>query len=221
MKMFIIQSYSEILAYRLSLLSKKLWQPTFNFLILGLFLFGVYFGKKKLINEAGKNRETFIKLIAIGFFIGMVFNVLFIWAMIKMPPEVGTFWRFAINLGTSGSGICFTLVYVAMISLLMLGNAKRFLYWFAPVRRMALTHYLLQSLIGTWILYGYGFGLMTEFNYKLQLIFVICMFTAQMLLSYWWLARYRFGPVEWLWRSLTYRQLLPFRIEKKEMAFVS
>lgn len=214
--MFANQGYIELLSYRIELLPQKLWQPTFNFLILGLFLLGAYFGRQKLIERAGQKRGLFIRLIVGSFVIGMGFNILFIWAMINMPPQVGTFWSFAINLGKSGSGVCFALMYTAIISLMMLSSVKRFLAWLAPVGRMALTHYLLQSLIGTWVFYGHGLGLMTNFSYILQIVFVIVLFAIQTVFSHWWLARYRLGPVEWLWRSLTYWQLQPMRLNRVE-----
>ncbi|WP_444998076.1 DUF418 domain-containing protein [Aliikangiella sp. IMCC44359] len=215
-EMFVSLGYAEVLAYRIELLPKKIWQPTFNFLILGLFLFGAYFGRKKLIERAAQKRAFFIRLIVGSFVVGMAFNILFIWAMVNMPPQVGSFWSFAINLGKSGSGICFALMYTAIISLVMFSSAKRFLRWLAPVGRMALTHYLLQSLIGTWVFYGHGLGLMSNFSYIFQIAFVVVLFAVQAVFSHWWFARYRLGPVEWLWRSLTYWRCQPMRLNRAE-----
>ncbi|TQV82695.1 DUF418 domain-containing protein [Exilibacterium tricleocarpae] len=212
--MFATQSYSEALAYRIDLLPEKLWQPSFNMFVLGLFLFGAYFGRQRLISVADKNRGLFKKIAIAGFITGMMFNCLFVWAMINMPPQVGTFWSFAINLGKSGAGLCFALMYIAIISLAMLGSGKCLLRWLAPVGRMALTHYLLQSLIGTWVFYGHGLGLMVDVTVISQLGFIIVLFSAQVAFSHWWLRRYRYGPLEWVWRSLTDWQAQPMRLDR-------
>ena len=75
---------------------------------------------------------------------------------------------------------------------------------FAAVGRMALTNYLMHSVILTTVFYGYGLGLYGSVPRFQQMGFVAAVIAVQLVLSPWWLARYRFGPVEWLWRSLTY-----------------
>ncbi|MFQ5609648.1 MAG: DUF418 domain-containing protein [Woeseiaceae bacterium] len=82
---------------------------------------------------------------------------------------------------------------------------------FAAVGRMALTNYLLHSVVMTTLFYGHGLGLYTEIPRMQQMVFVAGMLLVQLIVSPWWLARYRFGPVEWLWRSLTYWRRQPFR----------
>ena len=82
---------------------------------------------------------------------------------------------------------------------------------FAAVGRMALTNYLMHSLILTTIFYGYGMGLYGTIPRFWQMGFVVGVITLQLFLSTWWLRRYRFGPVEWLWRSLTYWKRQPMR----------
>jgi uncharacterized protein len=69
---------------------------------------------------------------------------------------------------------------------------------------MALTNYLAQSLICTTIFYGYGFGLYGQVGPALGVFLTLVIFGLQVLFSRWWLSRYHYGPMEWLWRSLTY-----------------
>jgi uncharacterized protein len=64
---------------------------------------------------------------------------------------------------------------------------------------------------GGWLFYGYGLGLYAEVPRLLQQGFVIALIGLQLLISPWWLKRFRFGPAEWLWRSMTYRQRQPMR----------
>ena len=76
---------------------------------------------------------------------------------------------------------------------------------------MALTNYLSHSIILTTAFYGYGLGLFGSVPRFWQMGFVVAVIVLQLLWSPWWLARFRFGPVEWLWRSLTYGKKQPMR----------
>jgi uncharacterized protein len=82
---------------------------------------------------------------------------------------------------------------------------------FAAVGRMALSNYLAHSLVMTSLFYGYGLGLYAEVPRFPQQGFVLALIGLQLLVSAWWLERFRFGPAEWLWRSLTYLQRQPMR----------
>ena len=79
----------------------------------------------------------------------------------------------------------------------------------AAAGRMALTNYLLQSLIGTTLFYGYGLGLAGQMGRLGTMATALLIFAVQTYLSVLWLKRFRYGPMEWLWRSLTYRSRQP------------
>lgn len=79
---------------------------------------------------------------------------------------------------------------------------------------MALTNYISQSLIGIGLFYGIGLGLGTTFGLIHIELTAIAVFLAQILLSLLWLRSFRFGPLEWLWRLLTYGQYVPLRKSK-------
>jgi len=78
--------------------------------------------------------------------------------------------------------------------------------WLAPVGRMALTHYLAQSVVCTLLFYHYGLGWFDVLPRAWQLLLALLLFAAQVIFSHLWLRRFRFGPMEWLWRAMTYRQ---------------
>jgi len=82
------------------------------------------------------------------------------------------------------------------------------------VGRMGLTNYLLQSTVGTLLYYGYGLGLQLKLGNLSGLVLGVAVFALQVPLSVWWLRRFQFGPVEWLWRSLTYMRVQPFLAPK-------
>ena len=91
------------------------------------------------------------------------------------------------------------------------GALSRLLDRFGAVGRMALTNYLSHSLILTTVFYGYGLGLYGSVPRIWQMAFVAAVVGLQLLWSKWWLERYRFGPAEWVWRTLTYGKRQPMR----------
>ncbi len=107
------------------------------------------------------------------------------------------------------------LIAFGHISLVMLivksGALKRLMDRFAAVGRMAFTNYLMHSIILTTIFYGYGFGLYGQVPRAWQMAFVAAVLSFQLWLSPLWLQHFRFGPAEWLWRSLTYWKRQPMR----------
>ncbi|MEJ2140470.1 MAG: DUF418 domain-containing protein, partial [Gammaproteobacteria bacterium] len=82
----------------------------------------------------------------------------------------------------------------------------------APVGRMALTNYLAQSMLCGLLFYSVGFGLYAQFTGYYLWLLVLCIWAVLIVFSNAWLQRYRFGPFEWLWRSLTYKQRQPMRL---------
>jgi uncharacterized protein len=100
------------------------------------------------------------------------------------------------------------LGYVGVLALLSLrpvagGWLRR---WIAPSGRMALTNYLMATVICTTLFYGTGFGLWGQVSRVGQVGIVVVVLVVQVLVSRWWLRRFRYGPMEWLWRAATWLQ---------------
>jgi uncharacterized protein len=113
-------------------------------------------------------------------------------------------WRIGI-LGLAAS-------YVCAIVLLFRRCAWRSRFdVFAAVGRMAFTNYLAQSVICTFLFYGWGLGWYGRVGTFACLGIALVLFGGQAAASRWWLRRFRFGPAEWAWRSLTYGRVQPFR----------
>jgi len=100
----------------------------------------------------------------------------------------------------------------AIIGIANTGHGKKLLGWAAPVGRMAFTNYLAQSVILGWIFYGYGLGLFGKLGVTSALAIAVAVYVAQVFFSAWWLGCYRYGPVEWLWRTLMYGAAQPMRL---------
>jgi len=83
----------------------------------------------------------------------------------------------------------------------------------ARVGQMAMTNYLSHSVICSLIFYGHGLGRIGTFSRLQQISLVAIIFIFQLFFSEWWLSRFRFGPMEWLWRSLTYWRWQPIRMQ--------
>jgi uncharacterized protein len=102
--------------------------------------------------------------------------------------------------------------YVTSLALLFQREKwKRVLRVLAPAGRMAVTNYMSQSVLGMVVYSGVGFGLMGKTGPAVTIALTMALFCVQVAWSHWWLARYRFGPVEWVWRSLTYGTAQPMK----------
>jgi uncharacterized protein len=112
------------------------------------------------------------------------------------------------------AGLVLALAYAAALVLALQGRAGPWLQrWLAPAGQMALTNYLTQNLVGTWVFFGHGLGWWGQVGRFEQALFVFGVFAAQLVASRWWMANFRFGPAEWVWRALTYLKLPPMRRE--------
>lgn len=104
------------------------------------------------------------------------------------------------------------MVYVVVLALaLQQKTISKLLSFVAPVGKMAFSNYMLESLIGIFTFYGVGFGMLQQAGPFAWTIFAVLVFIVQIIGSTIWLRYFQFGPVEWIWRSLTYGKRQPFR----------
>ncbi len=175
---------------------------------LGLFLLGAFIWRSGLVKKAsyysGKLWLAALLLISVGLVI--TFDTTARWFF--EWPSIGSMEGPATQLGV----IILPLGYGALVLAIGTIQRGRFLAWFEPIGRMAFTNYIVQSVIAGWIFYGYGLGLMGKMGPASGMILVIAIYLAQMLLSSWWLKRFRYGPLEWLWRTMMYGKQPEFRI---------
>ena len=103
------------------------------------------------------------------------------------------------------------LLLVAFCLIYLRAGGRRFFDRLAPYGRMALTNYFLQSVVGTFILFGWGLGYFAQLNNLPLLGIGVAIIFLQTWWSRWWLRRFYFGPLEWLWRCGTYRTWQPLK----------
>lgn len=180
--------------------------------ILGLFVLGTWFVRSGILHNLAMHRPFFRKLCLAGFLLGLPLALIGV-ALVPTVDMARVDYRAAAGqTATLLGNLLLCLAYFSTI-VLMLGSPawSRRLAVLAPTGRMALTNYLMQSIVCTLIFYGYGLGLFGQLPRAWQPAFVLALFALQVVVSRWWLARFRFGPAEWLWRALTYLSLPSMR----------
>ena len=204
-------TFSEMVSIRLKEYQFLLGGILFFYpVVLGMFLLGMLAARKGLISNYPEHLPFFRRIFWWGLGIGVVTNGLYVIAYQLADMQSASPWSLLVTSMHTFGGISFGLCYVSIIVFLFAGGKSDVLKkFFAPVGRMALTNYLLQTVICTTIFYSYGFGLYGKIAAWQGILLTIVIFTAQVFFSRWWLSRYRFGPFEWLWRSLTYWKVQP------------
>ncbi len=160
--------------------------------------------------DASRELSFYLKMMLFGFAIGLVINSWeeVVYLSSGFEPFLSATARPTYDLGRLGMA----LGYIGMVmTLCKLDVLPKVRHAFACVGQMALTNYLAQSVICNTIFLGFGFGMWGKMQrYEIYFV-VIGIWIFQLLFSVAWLKKYRFGPAEWLWRSLTYRKRQPLR----------
>ncbi|HSD18327.1 MAG TPA: DUF418 domain-containing protein [Thermomonas sp.] len=196
--------YAEATAWRAQSFVKHLGQTVgFAVIVLGLFLLGAWFIRSGVMADPAAHIGLFRKMAWIGIPLGVGLSL--VSASIALTHVRGHndgAFQLASGLAFIGS-LPACLGYLGAVVLLFQGRWRNWLAQLAPVGRMALTNYILQSLMGTLFFYGYGLG-HWGLPRSQQVLYVLIVFAIQVLLSRWWLSNFRFGPLEWAWRWITY-----------------
>jgi uncharacterized protein len=182
------------------------WAPFWLPPVLGYFLLGRWLIASGRLLDPTAHAGFFRACVRLGFGLGLPLSALGYWLLLDLPLHTpSASLALASSLLASGAALL-AFGYLGLVT----GSARR-LRWLAPAGQMALSNYLLQSLFWTTLLYGYGLGLWGQLPRATHLPLALAFFAGQLALSHWWLARFRFGPAEWLWRSLTYLRPQPMR----------
>ncbi len=176
----------------------------------GRFLLGFYAGRRRLFHNVAANLPLFRKLLWWSLPVGLVSSALFVAGTEMARVEVidGAVWRLLLIIPTEVSSFALCLFYVATITLLyQRATWQKRLSVLAPLGRMALTNYLMQTLLCLVIFYGSG--QIGQTGPAKCLLIALVIYAGQVMLSTLWLTRFRMGPVEWLWRTMSYGKLQP------------
>lgn len=171
------------------------------FKVMGLFLLGFYIGRTRLYARLDENKMLLKKITMWGFLIGLPVSLIYAWSAMNAHP-----WGIAMHtLLYTISVFPMGLAYIAAFSLYYIKKKDhRIFRLLAAPGRMALTNYIGQSVCGMIIFYGIGFGFGADTGLIYVLLTATVVYLFQIVFSHIWLHYFQFGPLEWIWRMLTY-----------------
>ena len=182
---------------------------TFAFFLVGLFVGRSGFFKRYKEEPKLMKKILVYSLIALVVSFGIMAG-----GFISMGTNFNLqSWNAMIGLtGMDMSNAAMTIIYIVLFAMwFKKSKGEKLLLKFAPYGRMALTNYVLQSIIFTFVFFGWGFGLIGELRQVYTFLLALLFIALQMLVSKWWMQYFKYGPLEWLWRSLTFFKIFPFR----------
>ena len=202
-------SYASAYEYNLKKADEMIYfvLPFFLFLdalmmmVIGMALF------KLGILDGGKEIRFYMKMMCIGFLAGFSINAYEVLQITNSNIhiiETNPYFRFTYHFGRLFMGLGYLGLILLVIKKEKLESLR---FRLACVGRMALTNYLMHSVIALFIFSGAGLGLLGKFSWSQLYLFVLLIWVLQLYLSPLWLKYFYFGPVEWLWRLLTYLKI--------------
>lgn len=181
------------------------------FKVLGLFLLGFYIGRNRFYTHLESHRSALRQIACYGFGFGLPLSLFYAWSAMNNCPR---------SLGVHSvlyfiSVFPLSFAYIAGICLCFLHHPQWGIFrFFAMPGRMALTNYIGQSLFGMLLFYGIGWGFGAETGLIYVIMIAVSVWVVQALFSNIWLHYCQFGPLEWIWRMLTYGRV--FKLLKRE-----
>ena len=185
--------------------------------VLGMFLIGYVIGRTDFYKNIMQHKKLVYYVIAAGFIIGLPANY---FLAHYMSTAMGDYFQL------KQKGLYQTIVYALGVAPLALAYTGSFMLlfqnaWFkktfsliAPAGKMAFSNYIMQSLIGNFVFLGAGLGFMGQVGPVYYTLFGFGFFILQVIISTIWLKYFNYGPLEWLWRSATYKKWQPMRKNK-------
>lgn len=176
------------------------------FKVFGLFLIGFYIGRRRLYADLDSRRPMLKKAALICISVGLPLSVLYAWSSMNHHPfgVAAHSLFYLLSVYPTGFG------YVTLLCLAYLRFRELPLWkWLAAPGRMALSNYIAQSVIGIFIFYGIGLGFGAETGLLGTEIVALGIYVFEVIFSMCWIRFFNFGPLEWIWRMLTYGRPFP------------
>lgn len=211
--------WMDVTLFRIRDYKRVLRMSAGGFMVIFLnMLLGILLWKRGVLREPSAHLAGFRRFCVWALPLGLLLHgvyasrhILLAWSR-TLPWTLGRWVRPVTELSMMLGMVVLGLAFIAALLLLYhRPGAKRLLKHLQPLGQMALTTYLTQSLVLSFVFYGWGLGGYNRTGPLTGALLGFGLFTLQILLAKWWLLRFRFGPVEWLWRSLTYGKRQRFR----------
>ncbi|MBQ9313147.1 MAG: DUF418 domain-containing protein [Bacteroidales bacterium] len=206
-------SYKQVYTFLVQGSVERIWEfveSSRYFKVLGLFLFGFWLGKNKIYANIDKIQPQLKKIVRYGIMIFLPLNILYAVDCMAGQYFSKVFHSLLYFISVYPLGI----TYMAIVALLYNKYQSKHIWtYLSSAGRMALSCYILQSIIGIFLFYGIGFAWGGKTSLFLTEIIAICVFVLEVIISFFWFKRFAFGPLEWVWRCFTYGK--HFSIMKK------
>ncbi|MGX1930290.1 DUF418 domain-containing protein [Flagellimonas sp. 2504JD4-2] len=185
-----------------------------GYITFGFFLLGLIVGRMGFF-KTYENNKKLIKRTWIWSLVGFVVSGVLMGVTFGSLGENVTFDNWVAMLGLTAydlNNISMTMLLISLFVILYKrALPKKWLSKFAPYGKMALTNYFFQSIVGTFLLFGWGMGYLGELRNIYTFGLALVIIALQMLFSSWWLKKFRYGPLEWFWRSATFFKSFPLK----------
>lgn len=168
---------------------------------LAMFLLGYVAGRNRIFSRPDLISAWIRPIVSLGLFLGLPGGIAYAMATTLMPGTALETAGLALSVLTAP--FLSAAIVAGLIALFTSGRLPGLRALLASAGRMALSNYLLQSLVSALIFHGYGLGLMDSFGTSMVLAIACLVFAGQLVVSHWWMARFRYGPLEWFLRALT------------------
>lgn len=189
---YLESSYWQLVEHRATDPIETLWLIIQVPTVLAVFLVGLALGRSHILENLADYHALLRRWIGPALLVGLAGNLAYVWGW-----EAKSYWLSSLGIHLGAPAL--SLAYASAVIL-----GAQSLRWLAPVGQMALTNYISHSLICTSLFYGYGLGLYNQVSPLERIGLAVVIFSGQILLSHAWMHYFRFGPLEWVWRSLTY-----------------
>ena len=216
-KVFTQGSYLEATIYRAeqSLTALAITPMFATFVCLPLFMIGYWLVASERLKKPENHQAFFNVMCWGGLLLGLMLNIagtfLVLHPVAKAAVEISAVGETIIYYGQ----LILAAGYVGLfVKLAQKARFLNFFSWLAPLGKMALTNYIMHSVILTSIFYGYAGGMFGQIARSQQMLLIVAIIFCQVFFCKFWLKYFKFGPLEWLWRSMTYLKLQPLKVTK-------
>ena len=204
-------SYREVLQFLHQGAVERMWEFVSGhrfFKVLGLFIFGFAVGRERLYTDIGGCESLLKKVLAWGLALGIPFGILYTWSSMQGSPWGKVAHDVLYLLSVYPMGFAYAAGFALLFS--RNENAPGWMLLAYP-GRMACSNYLGQSVIGILLFYGIGLGLGNRVGLLGTELIALGVYAFQILVSTLWMRPFTYGPVEWVWRMLSYGKRLPLK----------
>ncbi|MCR6640352.1 MAG: DUF418 domain-containing protein [Sporocytophaga sp.] len=212
-------TFTDVISFNIFEAQKSKWLFMFLygrvFQTLGLFMIGIVIGRSGFFRTIDSYRQH-CKLALI--FASVVFLPLYIFNRYYLPEIAADkviIEAWTIILSSYANFAFVVMIFTGFVLLYQIEAISKRMDILKYIGRMSLTTYVMQSIVWVPLIYGYGAGLYDSIGFFYSFLLGILFFIIQILFSKWWMKRYHYGPIEWLWRSVTYLSVqdVPMRKE--------